>query len=308
MRLTLHSGKNFWPSADGHSGKTSQAEPLRRRLHRFGEWILDRRPRVWASLYLLLIPVVGFAFSMLPAGSFYDANLTREPGFHGDLESLANQLTHTVEYQENGAYVGRKLPMPSWKFSDRTLSIDPTLVFVQPGSITVNSSGDLDFNIEGFAYSGPAKDPSEEVRFYIPVTLSTSQQGAETAPFARGYNFAFYPVTSSAADLGTIQPGLDVLFPGSGVRNPTGSVIDMDPSVALLLDNVSTAGRGDPKYASGLYWRMFYLSAVTITTLGYGDIAPVTSIARILVSMEAIAGVVLVGFFLNAIARRLGSN
>ena len=172
----------------------------------------------------------------------------------------------------------------------------------------MSSFGDLDFNIEGFAYSGPAKDPSEEVRFYVPVTLATSQEGADIAPFAGGYNFAFYPVTSTAAGLGTSQPGLSVLLPGTGVRNPTGSLIDMDPSVALLLDNVSTAGRGDPKYASGLCVRMFYLSAVTITTLGYGDITPVTSIARFLVSMEAIAGVVLVGFFLNAIARKLGSN
>jgi hypothetical protein len=280
----------------------------RHKIRRFGDWIFGRRPGVYAFLYLLLIPVAGIAFSFLPARSFYDANLTRESGFQGDLDKLTNQLTQSIEDQESGDYVGHKIPEPSWNFSGHTLSIDPVLVFVQPGSITVGSSGDLNFNIEGLAYSGPAKDPSIEEQFVVPVTLSASEQGAETLPFADGYTLATYPVTSTAVGLASNRPGLDILLPEARTLNPDASIIKMDPSVALRLDQLSTAGRGDPKYASGLYVRMFYFSAVTITTLGYGDITPVTSTARLLVSMEAIAGVVLVGFFLNAVARRLSNN
>lgn len=47
-----------------------------------------------------------------------------------------------------------------------------------------------------------------------------------------------------------------------------------------------------------------YFSVVTITTLGYGDIAPKTEPARIIVAIEALLGVVTIGFFLNAVARR----
>lgn len=47
-----------------------------------------------------------------------------------------------------------------------------------------------------------------------------------------------------------------------------------------------------------------YFSTVTITTLGYGDIAPKTETARILTSTEAIFGIVTIGLFLNAVARR----
>lgn len=47
-----------------------------------------------------------------------------------------------------------------------------------------------------------------------------------------------------------------------------------------------------------------YFSVVTITTLGFGDIAPKTELARIIVAIEALLGVVTIGFFLNAVARQ----
>jgi Ion channel len=60
--------------------------------------------------------------------------------------------------------------------------------------------------------------------------------------------------------------------------------------------------RGFPSELSGSFVRMFYLSAVTITTLGYGDILPLTTRSRILISLEAILGIVVAGLFLNALA------
>jgi len=46
-----------------------------------------------------------------------------------------------------------------------------------------------------------------------------------------------------------------------------------------------------------------YFSVVTITTLGYGDIAPQTETARILTALESLLGIVTIGFFLNSVAR-----
>jgi hypothetical protein len=65
---------------------------------------------------------------------------------------------------------------------------------------------------------------------------------------------------------------------------------------------------GDPSYASDYFWRMAYLSAMTITTVGFGDITPVSEAARILVALEAILGVVVVGLFLSALAFRWQRN
>ena len=47
-----------------------------------------------------------------------------------------------------------------------------------------------------------------------------------------------------------------------------------------------------------------YFSVITITTLGYGDISPVTETARILSAIEALSGIILIGLFLNSLAHR----
>jgi hypothetical protein len=49
---------------------------------------------------------------------------------------------------------------------------------------------------------------------------------------------------------------------------------------------------------------MLYFSAIVISTVGFGDIVPMTPIARFLVAVQAILGVSLAGLFLNALAHR----
>lgn len=46
-----------------------------------------------------------------------------------------------------------------------------------------------------------------------------------------------------------------------------------------------------------------YLSIVTITTFGYGEMHPLNGLARTMVCLEVLAGVVFVGLFLNSIAQ-----
>ena len=58
----------------------------------------------------------------------------------------------------------------------------------------------------------------------------------------------------------------------------------------------------------GNWLRMLYFSVVTITTLGYGDIVPVTTKARILIGSESLIGIVLLGFFINAAWSRTRSR
>ena len=52
----------------------------------------------------------------------------------------------------------------------------------------------------------------------------------------------------------------------------------------------------------------FYYSAVTITTLGYGDMSPIAIDAQIIVMIESVLGVVIIGMFINAIAYAKSDN
>ncbi|MGL4865058.1 MAG: potassium channel family protein [Cetobacterium sp.] len=47
-----------------------------------------------------------------------------------------------------------------------------------------------------------------------------------------------------------------------------------------------------------------YFSSITMTTLGYGDILPITSLSRGLASLQTILGIVIIGFFLNSVASK----
>lgn len=49
-----------------------------------------------------------------------------------------------------------------------------------------------------------------------------------------------------------------------------------------------------------------YFSTITITTLGYGDITPLNSIAQLVTAIESILGLVFIGLFLNALSTNHG--
>jgi hypothetical protein len=76
---------------------------------------------------------------------------------------------------------------------------------------------------------------------------------------------------------------------------------DLDKDIEDLIHLL----RGQPEPGEGAFWRMLYFSVCTITTLGFGDIVPVTPLARGLVTFEAFLGPLLLGVFLAAVALRL---
>lgn len=57
-----------------------------------------------------------------------------------------------------------------------------------------------------------------------------------------------------------------------------------------------------------LFKRMLYLSMITITTLGYGDIVPLTDLSRLLVGLEATLGVICLGLIIAIFSNLLGGN
>lgn len=68
---------------------------------------------------------------------------------------------------------------------------------------------------------------------------------------------------------------------------------------AFVYCDVSSEIKGANNFGSALYF-----SVVTITTLGFGDVFPVSSYAKMMVCLEALSGVVIVGLFLNTISNQ----
>ena len=121
------------------------------------KWIRNRPPSFWVVLYLLLIPVASFAYYLLPARSFTDANLSREPDFKQDLSIVAGLVacsTKDQEYRDVQTPDGRKYPIPMYTVGHQQLYLEPSTINVPPASIGVDSSGNITLSIEGYVQYG----------------------------------------------------------------------------------------------------------------------------------------------------------
>ncbi|MBE1284891.1 MAG: hypothetical protein GJ676_16385 [Rhodobacteraceae bacterium] len=72
---------------------------------------------------------------------------------------------------------------------------------------------------------------------------------------------------------------------------------------AVLYLQIERSAPGSFNLAEGAdFWSSFvYFSAVTMTTLGYGDVLPVSSIARVMAAFEAIVGVLYIAVMVGGI-------
>ena len=82
--------------------------------------------------------------------------------------------------------------------------------------------------------------------------------------------------------------------------------------VYLLLERVNPGSfsvGGDALGSTALEFRDFlYFSYATLTTLGYGDIAPITAYARSFALLEAILGVLTIGILIARLAGAIGAE
>jgi hypothetical protein len=79
--------------------------------------------------------------------------------------------------------------------------------------------------------------------------------------------------------------------------------MEIDHAAREALERYRQSASGDPTIVSNSFPRMLYLSIVTISTLGFGDIVSISDRARALIGLESVLGIVFAGLFLNATAR-----
>lgn len=114
-----------------------------------------------------------------------------------------------------------------------------------------------------------------------------------------GVEYSWGPVTA-----GRFEPETPDELPGTRPFGSITGVLRVEADLYRDMENYRALCGGSPSTVKGGFARFMYLSAVTITTLGYGDIVPVTDRARALVACEAVLGVAVAGLFLNSIWHR----
>jgi hypothetical protein len=270
------------------------------------QWILQRH---WGRWYCGLAVVSAMVFIMLPAGSFYAPNVPREQEW---IAPRIEHLTHGFQgavSDELAARSAQQRPFPSGLLG--TFFVPVRFMVTE---LMVSAVHPLDSGIVTVDANATVQDVSSTVTSLaiIPVQFNVTVLSPAVSLQEKvrpGYGVGL-PVEASKPDE-TAMAVVDAVFgtPQLGEPNnapPTGHG-NLSAGQALLQESealIAIEG-GEPKEAPGEWVRMSYMSISTITTLGLGDILPLSTWARMCVMFEALFGVIFAGLFLSSIAIRL---
>ena len=241
----------------------------------------------WAIVYVALIPAYALIYSFLPS-HFYHSTLRDEFAMQAKETSLCADLRRTMidgfRKRHGEATIVRK-----------GLRLDPN-------DFTVTS---LMPELDGFSFSLKTSTTLDDYptlermfhyrRVFLKRPAAVSEAG-EMASELWEWSNPWKVVIDGTSSMEYAEFGFDDVF-----GSDDGQLTLLLPT--WLTDEITAyfaAARGRDVSLSGRFLRMVYLSAVTVTTLGYGDIVPLTNCARLLISSEAVLGLVIIGFFINA--------
>lgn len=265
----------------------------------FARKLSSVHPLLYLFAYILVIPLFAAIYFVLPTGSFYAPYLRWEPTTTDDFL----HAQHIIETSLNRSISSRTILIRDWRLDRLSVyglhSDDGSIFrFDILDSFKNSSSG-----------TSPAAQVQERVGIDLPVLMPT---GGATLIGARPdqsadvlrpifINNSAYPEGFRAIQDEFYVQLLPTPFPpaGRGLALSRGE----DAELRELFDGL----KGNPIAISSAFPRMLYFSAIVITTVGFGDIVPMTSSARFLVALQAILGVSLAGLFLNALAHRASS-
>jgi hypothetical protein len=159
---------------------------------------------------------------------------------------------------------------------------------------------DLDLTYE------PTASRTYAVRLPIELEIRILPSTVSTRMTDGSYWMMLYPVVSADRSRypmytpGVVMPPLPLIREIEAQLND----IAVPPTQHEEIRSFIEGYEGFPHGVPQTFGRMLYLSAITITTVGYGDVVPLTGTARTLVALEATLGIVLLGLFIGSLSSR----
>jgi len=259
--------------------------------------LFNRNQFVYAGIYLLLIPIFALVYSLLPSYQFYHSTAKYE---YSVLNPQADKILAEMNRQIQINYKNNL--EKKQKVDDlRLFNINNISLFslkYEDGRFSFKIVYDEFFKMNeedtSYAYSRGSYKLSFPLKSTMIITEPKKQQQVFLMEIQNENAI-------NKVDTLFFNNRINKIFSYKKIQLPF-LVINKD--LDDRLNEFASTVSGFPTSFSDNYWRMFYLSSVTLTTLGFGDIVPVTNTTRILISIEAIVGVVLIGLFLNALSKR----
>ena len=250
-----------------------------------------------AIAYLSAIPVFAWLYTLFPYGfSQSSSTITEDWMLQIEAQQIAQDLTASIRRDFAAFYNGAVAEVRG-----RTVQADAIRV-ENVGS----SNGTLNLVLY---YSETALKPTlgpTGISMPIHMVLSTDSVGQVQADGTQAFSMVSKDIREPSAffDVENLCPRRVGYVDGSyRITETRRGFVSLSPRLSERIGRFTDAHRGFASQSHGGFLRMLYLSAITITTVGFGDIVPVSLTTRLLVAFEAVFGVVLVGLFLNALSR-----
>ncbi len=285
----------------------------------------------WLALYLAAIPLFAVVFSLLPAGDFHFPTARLEPSVGATYDSLMVALTRDlngapvfpIDAQaqsetrgwtvEPGSVRAIDLLLDERAFQGERLhhrdNIPTTIKFYARAALSGNGFGRLTCSgiilvehnalLQELRWPRWAKDSLHINEVAAMVDFDARVEDASVTELRLG--LPDYPIPTLRGQYMLLKQ----ILPDGFASYPS---ITLSARTRTLLFRYVRAMVGFPADPSDNWWRLLYASAVTITTLGFGDMVPLSGLARGLVGGEAVMGVVLLGMYFNALAKTVAQR
>ncbi|MCZ0743185.1 potassium channel family protein [Vibrio diabolicus] len=244
------------------------------------DWLSQVPSLIWGGGYFLCILVFAILFTITSDG-FYHSTSQYESSLAMDAQAILESLEKELESQSNFEphnYDG-------WTLDKNELSV----------SSLVNDEPKIKFLLHTVFRKGTDAVGITRELYFVYNPQLTSCKGNEDCYSTRILQSSV-PIISKERKISELMMPFVAYY---------GDIYVIETSVNFdhKVDAYVSAKNGFPSEASGNFGRMLYLSIVTITTLGYGDIVPISDLNRFLVGLEAILGIILIGLFLNSLSQ-----
>lgn len=254
--------------------------------------------------YIGVIFLFAIIYTFLP-NSFYHSTVQYESSLSMDENDILNDIKKNIiksqkDYTDEKIQVNEKVYIDGNKTSIDSLKYEEKNEVSFEVDICTNEETNDDIALGAarrkftFSLDNNIKEFNKDSKSYIYYFILTPDVSSDNSDIFGYKDIELYKA----------------LFPAkliNGYDSPN-ILMTMDSESFNKINNLKNAKNGFPSGISNNFERMFYLSAVTITTVGYGDIVPITTIARTLISVEAISGAILVGLFLNSLSLRTSNS
>jgi Ion channel len=251
-------------------------------------------PLAFLLAYLAAIPLFGAVYRYAVPSGFYAPYARFEPSGAADNAGLAASLQAALGRALAGR-AGDGLTIDGWRYDPASLHVF---------HLESNDGEQLSFMVgvaaRGLGPRQGAGELGESFRVVVPDQPILRRPGEDGVV----YRFPALVLESDSSPVRDNRARLFAAVFGEPDRLVAAPLLAFDADQAARFDSVLRGYRGDALAVSGQLGRMCYLSAVVITTLGLGEIVPITPPARALVAAEAVLGIVFAGLFLNALAYR----